>query len=288
MFYKLLNSYVQRFSFPKRGLKYFLKIMRLLRIADKTYLKRLPGNIYMKVHPGEHIQQQLFWYGYYEKTVGIILKKILNLDSIFIDVGANIGHFSLLAALQSPKGRIIALEPVSYLFNSLRENISLNKFSNIEAINIAAGDKEENRLIYLSGADNTGMSSFQKPENYSGKHETVKVVTLDSMSDNLKLPKIDVIKIDVEGNELAALKGMKEILRRVQPYILIELNPQTLSYFNHSIDDVLNYATELSYLAFKITEKGTLIRLKDRNISDTIDVLLVHTSRSDSLNHLLA
>lgn len=264
-----------------------MKTMRLLRIADKTYLKRLPGNIYMKVHPGEHIQQQLFWYGYYEKTVGIILKKLLKPDSIFIDVGANIGYFSLLAALQSPKGSIIALEPVSYLFNSLRENISLNKFSNIEAINIAAGDKEENRLIYLSGADNTGMSSFQKPANYSEKNETVKVVTLDSLPDNLKLSRVDIIKIDVEGNELAVLKGMKEIASRFQPHILIELNPQTLSYFNHSTDDVLSYATELSYTAFKITEKSTLSKLKDGNVSSTIDVLLVHTSRLDSLNQLL-
>ena len=252
MFYKLLNSYVQKFSFPKRGLKYFIKIMRLLGIYHKTYLKKLPGNIFIQVHPEEHIQKQLFWYGYYEKPVGTILKKILKPDSVLIDVGANIGYFSLLAAPQLPQGRVISVEPVSFLFNALLENISINKFNNIEAINVAAGDKEENRLIYLSGADNIGMSSFQQPENYSGKTEIVKVVTLDSIAIDLKLQKVDIVKIDVEGNELAVLKGMKEIVNKFQPYILIELNPHTLSYFNLTPKNVLSHAAELSYHAFEI------------------------------------
>jgi len=67
MFYKLMNVYTRNFSFPHRGLKYFLKAANSLGIANKTYKKKLDGNFYILVNPTEHIQQQLFWYGYYEK-----------------------------------------------------------------------------------------------------------------------------------------------------------------------------------------------------------------------------
>src|SRR5436190_8717001 len=99
MFYKLLNVYTRNFSFPHRGLKYFLKAAKSLGIADKVYKKRLHNNFYMLLNPTEHIQQQLFWYGCYEKEVGDLLRKMLRANDVFIDIGANIGYFSLLSAI---------------------------------------------------------------------------------------------------------------------------------------------------------------------------------------------
>lgn len=283
MFYKLVNTYVQRFGFPHRGLKFFMRIMRFLGISGKIYTKKLPEKILIRLRPEEHIQKELFWYGYYEKPVGIILKKMLKPGDVFVDVGANIGYFSLLVANQSSQNKIIALEPVSYLFNALKENISLNKFNNIEALNLAAGYKEETRLIYLSKTDNTGMSSFQQPENYSGKSETVKVVTLDSLARNLKLQKVDLIKIDVEGSELFVLKGMTEIITLFQPSIVLELNPETLSYFSISPADVLTYISHFSYNAFVITDSGNLKKIAPIEITETINLLLIHTAKSGTI-----
>ena len=173
MFYKLLNLYVQKFSFPKRGLKYFLTIIRFLGISDKVFQKKLLGNIVMNLKPEEHIQQQLFWYGEYEKPLGTVLKNLLRDDTTFIDIGANIGYFSLLVAKSAPNGRIVAFEPVSYLFEALQKNIALNYIRNIQPVKTAIGEKEEDRLIYLSARDNDGMSSLHKPENYSGINEIV-------------------------------------------------------------------------------------------------------------------
>jgi FkbM family methyltransferase len=285
MFYKLLNLYVRKFSFPKRGLKHFLKIVRFLGIADKTYLKKLPANIFMHLKPEEHIQQQLFWYGKYENPIGTVLKKLLQPDNTFLDIGANIGYFSLLAARSAPAGKIIPFEPVSYLFYALEKNIALNSIANIHPVKAAVGEKDEDRIIYLSAADNTGMSSFHKPENYSGNTEMVKVISLDSWFTSSGLSKADIIKIDVEGNELAVLKGMKDVTKRFRPHILLELNPETLFYFSLTPADVLTYITELSYTPFFITESGKLKPMHSRKIKETINLLLIHTARLETVLH---
>lgn len=283
MFYKLLNYYVQKFSFPKRGLKYFLKFMHFFGIADKVYLKKLPGNIFMNLKPKEHIQQQLFWYGHYEKPLEIVLNKLLRPDSTFIDIGANIGYFSLLAARSAPEGKIVAFEPVSYLFEALEKNVALNNIVNIQPAKIAISEKNESRLIYLSAEDNTGMSSFCKPENYSGKSETVKVLSLDSWFAGSGLSKIDIIKIDVEGNELAVLKGMKRVMEICRPHMLLEVNPETLSHFSLTPADVINFATGLSYKPFVITDSGKLIQMDNGIITETMNFVLIHTAKSDSI-----
>lgn len=256
--------------------------MRLTGIADKVYQKKLPGQILINVNPTEHIQRQLFWYGYYEKPVGDLLKKLLRPGNTFVDVGANIGYFSLLASGNFPRGRIISLEPVSKSFEALKANIALNKINNIEAFNIAAGKTEETSTIYLAGDDNTGMSSLHQPENYSGQTEMVKVTRLDQLAVDLKLEQIDVIKIDVEGYELAVLEGMKEVMEKFRPHILLELNPHTLSYFNLKPADVINYTAGFSYDAYSLAESGKLTQLSSENPVESIDVFLVHKSNIEA------
>src|SRR4030095_8038429 len=219
MFYKLLNVYTRNFSFPHRGLKYFLKAANSLGIANRTYKKRLHDSFYMFLNPTEHIQQQLFWYGYYEKELGDLLKKIIKPGDVFLDLGANIGYFSMLVANNSPSVKVISFEPVASLFQKMNDNISLNNIKSISAINAAAGETNEDKALFDSATDNLGMSSFKQPENYSGKKEKVKVVTIDDWFKTSGLSKIDVIKLDIEGSELAALKGMKEVLQKQKPVL---------------------------------------------------------------------
>ena len=207
MFYKLLNVYTRNFPFPHRGLKYFLRVAKSLGIDNKVYKKRLHNNFYMLLNPTEHIQQQLFWYGYYEKEVGDLLKKMLRPNDVFIDIGANIGYFSLLAATFSPSVKVISFEPVKDLFKKMTKNISINDSKKIMAINAAVGEMNEERELYLSAPDNLGMSSFQQPENYSGRREKVEVISIDDWFKTSGITKIDLIKLDIEGSELEILNS---------------------------------------------------------------------------------
>ena len=287
MFYNLLNSYAQKYPFPRRGLKYVLKTMRFLNIAGKVYLKKLPGNIMMRLKPEEHIQQQLFWYGSYEKELGTVLKKLLLPKSVFIDIGANIGYFSLIASRAVPTATIIAFEPVSYLFAALQENIALNNIKNIQPVLAAVGEKNEKSLMYLSDSSNTGMSSLRQPENYSGINELTDVISLDNWFADSGLTKVDIIKIDVEGNELGVLRGMNDIANKLQPHILLELNPETLAYFGLTSTDVLTHISHLNYLPFTITESGKLKRFQENQVTKTINLVLIHRIKSDSVPELI-
>ncbi len=287
MLYKILNAYVKRFSFPHRGLKYFLRLMRLLGIADKVYVKKLPEGFFMRLMPEEHIQRQLFWYGYYEKPLGDALKKMIRPGDVFLDVGANTGYFSLLAARREPQSTIVAFEPVSFLFDELNRNIALNHFSNIKAIHAAAGAVEELRTLFISGADNRGMSSFQPPENYSGMKEEVKTLPLDNWFANSGLAKVDIIKIDVEGSEVSVLQGMQQLLQKFTPVILIEINPETLGLFDSDQADIFNFAADFSYRVFLITESGKLESIKTGGINRAVNALLIHPEKINLAQKLL-
>lgn len=287
MFYKLLNAYTRRFPFPRRGLKYFLKTAKWLGIDNKTYSKKLANNLYMRVSPSEHIQQQLFWYGHYEKELGDLIRKLLKPGDVFLDIGANIGYFSLLAAKHEPTANIVSFEPVSSVFKKLEENISLNMTKNVNALNLAVGERNEEREIYISDQDNTGMSSFKKPENYSGRTERVKVITIDEWFRSSAMPTIDLIKLDVEGSELVAIKGMRETLNICKPLLAVEINPETLSQFHLMPEDIFQYLGELRFRSFLILSGGALKQINSYQSYETGNVLFIHDEKVRLYNHLI-
>lgn len=286
MFYKLLNAYTRKYSFPYRGLKYFLKTAKWLGISNKTYKKKFPEDFYMLLTPSEHIQQQLFWYGYYEKPLGDLIKRILQPGDVFLDIGANIGYFSLLAANNEPTSKIISFEPVKNLFQKLEENISVNNIKNITALNVAIGDIDEERELFISAADNLGMSSFHQPENYSGKKEKVKVISIDSWFKTARLSRVDLIKLDIEGSELAALKGMQKILQNFKPLIIAEINPETLRLFNLTPADIYGYLNKLNFNGYVISETGKLGQANLDEINQTINVLFINREKIELLSAL--
>jgi len=281
MFYKLLNVYTRNFPFPHRGLKYFLRVAKSLGIDNKVYKKRLHNNFYMLLNPTEHIQQQLFWYGYYEKEVGDLLKKMLRPNDVFIDIGANIGYFSLLAATFSPSVKVISFEPVKDLFKKMTKNISINDSKKIMAINAAVGEMNEERELYLSAPDNLGMSSFHQPENYSGRREKVEVISIDDWFKTSGITKIDLIKLDIEGSELIGLKGMRTVLEEQRPVLIVEINPETLSLFGLKPLDIYNYLSQLNFDGFLISENGKLENLDNKEISQIINVLFIHPDKKN-------
>jgi FkbM family methyltransferase len=250
-------------------------------------MKKLPENFYMQLNPTEHIQQQLFWYGYYEKELGDILNKIIKPGDVFLDIGANIGYFSLLVANNVPTVKVISFEPVREVFEKLKKNIAINDFKNITSFHAAVGEMKEEIGLFVSGPDNLGMSSFKQPENFSGKKEIVQVLALDEWFQRAGLAKIDVIKLDVEGSELAALKGMKEILQSFKPIVIVEINPETLSMFGLVPTDIYNYLNKFDFVSFLITETGKLKKLESGSINETINVLFVHNRKLELVSPLI-
>lgn len=152
-------------------------------------------------------------------------------NDLFIDVGANVGHFTMLAA--SNKANVIAIEPIPSTFERLKKNINLNSLNNyVNCLNIGIGDKDS-LINFTSNFDVMNRVATPTDKNTI----PVEVKTLDKILIG-KEPKM--IKIDVEGYEWFVLQGAKSILENKSlKYLLLELNDSSQK-FEVSNEDIHN------------------------------------------------
>lgn len=141
-------------------------------------------------------------------------------NKIVIDIGANVGVFSIFAAISGAK-KIYAFEPVSKTFEILKKNIKINNLEDkIIVINEGLGEKEKEEYIKFNFAgDGTAtVNKNLKKKNEKNKVK-IKITTLDNFVKQNKIPKVDFIKIDVEGYEENVLLGAKETIKKWKPIL---------------------------------------------------------------------
>lgn len=167
------------------------------------------------------LERNLYYTGTYEKGTLHVIQEVLKRGEGFIDVGANIGLMSLIGAKTlGERGRVYAFEPHPKTLEILRENISLNAFNNIEVFDNAVGSEKGVAQIYDQWVASRGSATMVKPENET-EHYEVQVVRLDECFGRHNSP-ISLIKIDIEGFELDALKGAKNTILDHEPVLIIE------------------------------------------------------------------
>jgi FkbM family methyltransferase len=145
-----------------------------------------------------------------------------------VDLGANIGYFSLLAArLVGREGKVYAFEPEPRNFGLLLKNIELNGYNNIVAVQKAVSNISGSISLFLHVKD-TGAHTIYQPEHAEkefGECIEVQTVTVDEFFED-KEQRIDVIKMDIEGAEMAALLGMDRVIRENENLkMFIEFHP---------------------------------------------------------------
>jgi FkbM family methyltransferase len=163
--------------------------------------------------------------GTYEPEVFGSLKKHVAAGDICLDVGAHLGYSTILMSkLVGPKGRVISFEPMPETFLVLGENLLLNGLTNLDVQSSAVADHcGFIELLAPAGQDLSWTPSITGYSVGSNSHSlTVSLVTLDGFLERLERPP-SVIKIDVEGGELAVLAGSCPMLTVVRPVLLIEV-----------------------------------------------------------------
>ena len=181
----------------------------------------------------------------YEKNETNFVKDSVNKGDIVIDIGANIGYYTLMfAKLVGDTGKIYAFEPDPKNFSILEKNIQVNGYNNIILEKKAVSNKLGKSTLYMN--ENSAGSSMHKPNNVVNQIY-VDLITLDNYFEvNTITP--DFIKIDIEGYELNALKGMESILQSSdKTKIMIEYNPLTKKEFNSDPMDNLTFLSELGF-----------------------------------------
>jgi FkbM family methyltransferase len=174
--------------------------------------------------------------GRYEPIIQDTFKKYISYGDVVFDIGANIGcHTALFAHLVGKCGEVYAFEPIESNYKNLQYMIEKNKYNNIKIYNYAASSDNKQACILISQTNIGGHSIPATPPPQLGGSNTreneissayIICKRLDDEFMNIK--RLDFIKIDVEGHESHAFEGMKYIIEKFMPYILMEFAPQSM------------------------------------------------------------
>lgn len=170
-----------------------------------------------------------------------------------LDIGANIGRTVLRAAVAvGPLGRVVGFEPDPLNFSRLQRNISLNPYTNIRLMPVGLGPQNTELKLFVSSGSNRGGNRIA--ESGSGEYSVVPVRRLDELSDELRLDRVDLIKIDVEGFELNVLRGARALLQQFRPVLFLEVNEHFLNLQGDSGRELILFLKELGYQRFTRTD----------------------------------
>jgi FkbM family methyltransferase len=168
----------------------------------------------------EPIAFHLMVNGAYEPEIQDLLLRVLPVGGVFIDVGANIGTFTIPAAKHvGSSGRVVAIEASREVFNVLQKNVDVNRVENVQLVCAAAGASAGDTEFYPAPADHFGMGS--RAPQFNAAPIAIPFVMLDSLVQSFNLSSVDLIKIDVEGFELDVLKGASSLLNGKNPPLVV-------------------------------------------------------------------
>jgi FkbM family methyltransferase len=204
------------------------------------------------------IGKYLYYFGVWEPNLTGWIERRLAPRDVFIDVGANIGYYTLLASkIVGGSGKVVSIEALPATFAALQNNLKINKAHNVRAVNSAAWDREERLTIYTRPEDLAGQSTVMPDWARQWSLEDKSEVDALPLSIILKPEEIRVarlIKIDVEGAEWRVLMGMKALIAKSRNdlEIIVEVTPQMLRAENKTVQDVLDFFHERGFHAYRL------------------------------------
>jgi FkbM family methyltransferase len=229
-------------------------IIRFLKYRSRPFFKEIHTlglSFWILLQPTKNgcVDELIIKNGSWETGLDAMIKKYLKKEGTFVDIGANIGYHSLfVASYLSSTGKVLSFEPIQSLGDQFKKSIAKNNFTNVTVFDVALGDHEATVAMHLR-KENMGESSIGAYEglglNDSSSTQMVEVKTLDGV---LGQTSVDVIKIDVEGYELEALKGAVNILTNSHPVIFMEFSPMFYEFDRPGKSDELReYLESLGY-----------------------------------------
>lgn len=211
-------------------LKDYVAIKKHNRKTKKLYkkikqkgvvIKNILGNKMELDMSDNGIHKELFLNGQREPVATKYLMENLSKNDVILEIGANIGYYVLLESKLCKK--IYAIEPVAANVSSLKKNIELNNYNNIEVSQMAFGENTCEKDIYISSKSN--WHSFYKPDKFI-KTEKIKMDKVDNFLTNKEMPTF--VRMDVEGYELSVIKGMEKTLPKIKK-MFIEIHSDVMS-----------------------------------------------------------
>jgi len=208
---------------------------------------------------------RLFSEGVFEEYETEIVKKIIKEGDVVVDIGANIGYYTLLfAKLVGKSGKVFAFEPEPTNFNLLKKNCEVNGYKNIQLIKKAVSDNTEKTKLFLNefnkGAHTLGHSTEFK------EFIEIESIKLDDYFENFK-GEINFMKMDIEGAEIKAVKGMPLLLKKMKNIkIMTEFNPKLIKNCRFEPEDYVELLKEFEFNIYQLDakmKKNTLVNANE-------------------------
>ncbi|HTD40651.1 MAG TPA: FkbM family methyltransferase [Mucilaginibacter sp.] len=212
-------------------------------------IKRSNGGGQYDLSTREYIGHEIIFSGSYEPLTLNICENLLKQGGVFIDIGANVGLFSIqLSKLTNVI--VYSVEPSFLNFQKLLSNISLNKVSNIHPINIGLSDRDSFGYLINNSPANSGTFRVVDTVNDNSSY-LIRLCTLSELVKYFGLSEIDLIKIDVEGFEMNVFKGYFNHNLPSPKNIIMEFSG-LLEQTGYTVKECYDYFTDLGYEHFTI------------------------------------
>jgi len=251
---------VKRFIVHRTGEIWLLPYLRL-RTRRGLVLREIQGSkMYLDTcDPG--ISRELILYGAHEALATKVVRRVLSSGMTVIDIGANLGYYALLeASLVGEEGQVYALEPVPENFEMLSKNIEVNDYKNVKAYCKAISSKSDVAEMALTHGSNWGSlfdTTAETASDYISQRmrkltrQTTKVnaVTLDEFLSAEGVNRVNFIRMDIEGYEVEAVKGMINTLRNTPPPIKLffEIHNKFFDSPESTVGPMLEHLLDLGF-----------------------------------------
>ena len=202
------------------------------------------------------IQQWIYYFGVWEPSLTAWIRRRLATGDTFVDVGANIGYFALLAARTvGPSGRVVAIEASPAILERLGRNVGANRAENLRTVGAAALGSRSVVRLYRGNAANCGETTIDA--QYGGEFECeVDAFPLHELLTPAELAAARLIKIDTEGAEYAILAGLDSLDRlRPDAELVVEVHPSYLAHRGESVEALLALLDAAGFAPYVLREE---------------------------------
>jgi FkbM family methyltransferase len=208
----------------------------------------------------DHVQRQVY-YGLYEAAETRIIRSLLRPGSIFFDLGANVGYFTLLAASAvGPAGQVHAFEPITENTDVITWNLTHNCLRNTVVNTVGVSDGSTATLLVIKplGFGSSAWASITMTHSDDNTEPvTVPAVAIDDYVAQHVIAAVTLMKIDVEGAEMLALRGAERLLSRPDaPDVICEVNPRLLRRIGIEPHEVSDRLRGHGYALRAVTQRG--------------------------------
>ncbi|MFD7546401.1 FkbM family methyltransferase [Streptomyces sp. NPDC059578] len=226
-----------------------------LRTRPVRTTVRLRSGDMVTVTTSDVIQRYQYLFGEWEPSLSAFLRDRLRPGDTFIDVGAHRGPFSLLAShAVGPHGRVVAIEPSPQFHDDLTAAATANQRANIRAVRSAASDTHGILTLYLEDPANLGHTTVVRPRHVHTAFD-VPTAPLADLVSRAELATTRIIKIDVEGAEAAAIRGLLPALSQLRDdaELVMEVTPRLLARQGESATDIIDTLRGHGFHAYTLT-----------------------------------